>query len=729
MTNLTTAPVIPSPNMEVVATLSGGFFGAILVNNYGFHYFEDHVENLGLTNIRFPGGTVSEHGYIVDGRIRLGTDDVSLEALNGDRSNFAFDLTHPELISPLALEYDELHHLRRDDVGTFSQALNLAVQNGSSLALIIPVQRYFNNADFSDPEVRDQAVLAAISDISVFLERLKNGDYNDGVYPETITLEIGNEAYGNPIEYALIAKVMIDEIAAQLEGSGINYEIAFQMGRGSFEFISLLDSGYFDPFFDDSVDMIDGLEGLGFVPSQGMSYAERQVAIDEMMISVLGDSIEHIDALRHHYLMIDSNELANPELPVMQRDLILDHWLAQFSEYGLDPDDIDYYVSAWSTDSSNGSSSPYDPAAAINTLEVLSHFLTIGVDRAALWGVVGAFRYNDDMPSSVVTDRLSDYLSPKAALIKLMTENVMGADFMGEGGGASDGYKSYTFETETAFTVFFSVERLDGAEFSLNVDLGLFGDLSSVDVVNLDMLEGAQSGASNVTYSNTLVQNGSISLTFDQDFEIIMVTLEKEDSNSFGIAESIAEFLGEDVFWADDYEVLWATADGGSIIGSEMSDIVVGGAGDDIIDGGAGRTGVISSGRVDNFDQVGGQNGDLLFGGEGGDSIYGHSGNDLLFGGSGDDELWGGGGFDTFVFKEGNDQIHDFTLGVDTLLIDTTLLDGRQLTDFAQIDTTNQGNSIEFDFGNGNSLTIHGLTDLDSILTEVEFNEMEDLSF
>lgn len=226
-----------------------------------------------------------------------------------------------------------------------------------------------------------------------------------------------------------------------------------------------------------------------------------------------------------------------------------------------------------------------------------------------------------------------------------------------------------------------------------------------------------------------LLQNGSISLTFDQDFEIIIVTLEKEDSNSFGIAESIAEFLGEDVFWADDYEVLWATADGGSIIGSEMSDIVVGGAGDDIIDGGAGRTGVISSGRVDNFDQVGGQNGDLLFGGEGGDSIYGHSGNDLLFGGSGDDDLWGGGGFDTFVFKEGNDQIHDFTLGVDTLLIDTTLLDGRQLTDFAQIDTTNQGNSIEFDFGNGNSLTIHGLTDLDSILTEVEFNEMEDLSF
>ena len=158
MTDATTHAIITNANMTAVGDLSSDFFGAIGVNSYGWDHFEDHVENLGLTDIRWPGGTVSESGYVVDGRIRLNAGDISLETLSGDRSNFVFDLTHPELISELALEYDELNHLGRDDVGTFSQALNLAVKNEASFSLIIPVQRYFEGVDFSDGIAREAGV-------------------------------------------------------------------------------------------------------------------------------------------------------------------------------------------------------------------------------------------------------------------------------------------------------------------------------------------------------------------------------------------------------------------------------------------------------------------------------------------------------------------------------------------------------------------------------------------
>ena len=730
MTDAKTGPIVTKAKMEAVGNLSPDFFGAIGVNNYGWQHFEDQVENLGLTNIRWPGGTVSEDGFIVDGRIRLGEGDISLETLDGDRSRFAFDLTHPELMSEVALKYDDLNHLKRDDVGTFSQALNLAIENESSLGLIIPVQRYFNNSDLSDPAVREQAISAAKSDIQVFLERLKNGEYNDGVYPELICLELGNEAYANPIEYAIIAKTMIDEIVAHLGDSSINYEIAFQMGRGSFEFNNLLDAGYFDPFFDDQATMVPGLDNLGFVPEPSMSYKDRQVAIDDMMISILGDSIEHIGSVRHHFLKVDANELADPDLPLMQRGQIVEHWMEAFEERGISRDGIDYYVSAWTTDSSNGTSSPYEPAAAVNALEALSHFLSIGVDRAALWGVVGSYRYYDNMPGSVVSDRLSDFLSPKAALLKLMTENVRDGEFLGEGGGRDEGYRSYAFETDTAFKVIFSVEKLEGLDFNLDVDLGLFRDLSSVSIANLDMLDGAPNGASKLTLSEVAVESGRIGLNFDQDFEIIMVTLDKADSSIFGTAMFIEEFLGKNASLESDVSMLIGETVAETLVGGTGTDIIFGNGGDDVINGGPGRTGLTSgSSRVDGFDQVGGRNGDFLFGGEGNDQIFGNAGNDMLFGGSGNDELWGGGGFDTFVFKVGNDQIHDFTDGVDTLMLDDALLAGRELSNLVQQSTVSGKDFLIFDFGDGNTLTVHGTSDFESILQSVELCQVEEISF
>jgi len=83
-----------------------------------------------------------------------------------------------------------------------------------------------------------------------------------------------------------------------------------------------------------------------------------------------------------------------------------------------------------------------------------------------------------------------------------------------------------------------------------------------------------------------------------------------------------------------------------------------------------------------------------------------------LNGGAGDDILEGGGGRDTFVFTEGYDVVADFSVHADQLTLETDLWSG-DLTAQQVVNryATTQGNSVVFDFGDGDVLT---LADIDS---------------
>ncbi len=724
MSNATTDAMVTSINGTVIGTMNEDMFGAIGVNQFGWHHFEDHVEELGLTNIRWPGGTVAETGWVVDGRVRVDGGEISLSTLSGDRSNFAYDLTHPELMSPLALEYDEENFLNRDDVGTFSQVLARAVANDASLQMVIPIKRYFLNEDFSDPSVREEAITAAVSDVSVFLERLKNGEYNNGEYPEKIIFDLGNENYSNPIEQAILSRAISDIITEQLEGSGISYEIAFQMGRGEFEFRNLLEDGYFEPFFDGDFSLVPGLEELGFDPTEGVPTEQRHLVIDEMMQLILGDSIVHLNDVRHHLLQFSEDDLDGENSPLWERAEIVQSWMDRLEEYGVDTTEIDYNLSAVTTNSSNGTDLPYELSAAANILELYDHMFDMGVDAASWWGVVGAFRYNDTMLTTTISDRLSNFDSPQAALLKLLTENVMEADYLGDGGGDAEGYRSFTYETDSEYHIFFYVEDVDQGEFTVDVDLGILSDLHTVTATNLDIVNGAMNGASQLTETEIQVTDGVAQISFDQDFEIVMVSLEKDDSPNHQTMELIASLVQAEVSMADNSETIFGAETAEEIVGGEGSDFIFGMAGDDHLDGGSGRSGFLTSGTNGaNFDAVGGNQGDFLFGGEGNDVIRGNAGNDLISGDAGNDELWGGTGFDTFVFSEGQDVIRDFNSSVDSILIDAMLIgQDQELDDWLGENTTTEEGSLVIDFGAGNELTIHGVTDTSELTNSIELS-------
>jgi hypothetical protein len=730
MTSTKTGVFNVSDDAGAGGLVTADMFGAIGINNFGYNHFAEDIEELGLTNIRYPGGTVSETGYLVNGLIRMGVGNIDLNALEGDRSNFAFDLTHPELISPVALQYDELNHLQRDDIWSFSQVLDLAVQNDVSLGLIIPVQRYFKSEDFSQSSVRERAEEAIRSDASIFLGRLKNGEFNGGVYPDMLTFEIGNEAYFNPIEYAYVAKIFIEEIGLQLADSSINYEIAFQMGRGEYEYKNLFEKNYFDKFFDEDSDMIEGLEAINFSTSAGVIGIDRQTAIDDMMISVLGDSFTEIDAVRHHLLRFDSDDMDNDNAPFQQRDEIVGFWKDAFSDAGVDPEKIDYYVSAWTTDSSNGTSTPYELVAASNTLELFAHFMDMGVDRAAVWGVTASFRYYDHMHTTVITDRVSESDSPAAAILKLMTANIIDSEFLGTGGSKSEGFSSYLYEDELGYTVFYSVDRLDGKEFDLSVDLGMLSDLITVSLTNLDIMDGTAGGSSRLVEQQLTVMNGEITIEFDQDFEVAMLRLTKSDSTSFALTEYLQSFDTDAALPNGLLEVVKGTEADDHLVGSDAADVMTGSDGADLLDAGNGRAGFLGMDKLkEGFNQVGSFNGDFLFGEAGNDTLKGNAGNDLLSGGLGDDHLWGGGGFDTFIFNDGHDEIHDFDAGIDRIVI-SDLFDGFANSDMSVREMFEiENGALTLKLGENHSLTLNGVTDLDPVMQTTQVNEIESSFF
>lgn len=103
-----------------------------------------------------------------------------------------------------------------------------------------------------------------------------------------------------------------------------------------------------------------------------------------------------------------------------------------------------------------------------------------------------------------------------------------------------------------------------------------------------------------------------------------------------------------------------------TLTGSSAID-AYGNTGDNVLTGNSGAN--IINGNSGNDTLFGFAGNDTISGGDGTDSLYGDAGSDTLNGGAGNDALRGGAGRDTFEFSSGfgDDTIHDFTVGFDSI--------------------------------------------------------------
>lgn len=168
---------------------------------------------------------------------------------------------------------------------------------------------------------------------------------------------------------------------------------------------------------------------------------------------------------------------------------------------------------------------------------------------------------------------------------------------------------------------------------------------------------------------------------------------------------------GNDRIYGDnDNDAIFGGFGNDYLVGGEGHDTLDGGLGDDVMNGGNGHDDLFGGDGNDVFS--GGASNDEMFGGAGNDRLYGSLDNNTLDGGTGDDLLWGGPGRDQFIFRDGQDSVMDFEERYDRIGLDHTLWDGNlQPGDVWFLYGSIEDDVVTLDFENGNTLTIHGITD------------------
>jgi len=261
----------------------------------------------------------------------------------------------------------------------------------------------------------------------------------------------------------------------------------------------------------------------------------------------------------------------------------------------------------------------------------------------------------------------------------------------------------------------------------------LYGNLGGRQIGNTIWGEGSNVGGYLGTYLTAdrgfiIVDDGGVdTINFSNETANQTVDLTPESISSVGgltgnmvimrdtIIENFKSGSGNDFIFGN-------IADNG-LWGGDGKDVIKGEGGEDIIRGDKGDDVLNGNHNADVI--IGGLGNDILRGGGGRDILNGGDGDDTLRGGIGRDKLTGGAGADTFVFKDGwsVDKINDFEDNVDTIELDSALWGGGAMTvadllnpanGYASVEANN-GNSgfhVELNFGGGDILKIHGISDL-----------------
>ena len=182
-------------------------------------------------------------------------------------------------------------------------------------------------------------------------------------------------------------------------------------------------------------------------------------------------------------------------------------------------------------------------------------------------------------------------------------------------------------------------------------------------------------------------------------------------------------------------EALQGSDHNDTLIGEGSANILDGGLGDDSLVGYGGNDRLFGQGGsdtlrgdahndnlyggADNDHLFGGGDNDALFGGTGDDIVSGDGGFDTISGGAGDDSLTGGGNWDVFEFSDGfgNDTITDFDVTNSFEHIDLSGVSG--VGSFSDLTISAAGANTIIDFGDGNTITLIGVSD--GSLTANEF--------
>ncbi|KMK68482.1 calcium-binding protein [Puniceibacterium sp. IMCC21224] len=691
------------PTIEVSGIVgdqaTNGIFGGNILAPRGYTEgegsYSDLVTDLGVTSMRYPGGSLTEEYFDIanpDATIVVGNE-------NGLEQSFI----------PL------------------SDFMQMADEVGASVTIVLPTRTMLSsqvdaNGDrlpgFDEEELRD------------FVHDVVTGVYGEA---EVAAFEIGNEYWGsgrmNSMEYgrlsAEMSAVIDDELRLVSDTIGAatgDVDVVIQMGT-DFDYASL-NEHYADW---DAADVVADLNekydlDLDSDIIRGNGQPNWSVISNEIIMSSFEDGeIDHIDGIVSHTY---SKEPAVSGQRGYQLDIINGTW-------GEEYEDLDIYVTEWNQSGSSAAferDEDYGLFQAHEMLNMVEEFVASGVDAAYAWPLL----QNSDNSLSMGFSHTA--LTAPGVMFRLMSDTIPGKTML-DLDPASDATEADLGDLDVhAFhgngeLVFFLASTASETE-ETEIDLAnLITGFDSMSVQVLGVADGEAAGSNSSTAvlreenPEDVHDNGFLTVRLEPGEIMQVVITGIAPTEAFqeytGIVEqsqtpvlpaqqeALADSAEDDVDEApvptttrevdlDEYIALkpWQhhikghkgddtligtqgadTLNGGrgddSVVGNAGDDDLRGRIGDDTLKGGSGNDRLFGEGGNDYL--KGGKGADILLGDDGDDTLLGGQNGDILLPGAGTNEVTGGYGFDTFRFStEENFEttITDFTPGRDTIAID-----------------------------------------------------------
>ncbi len=581
--------------------------------------FDIIVDKLGVTSLRYPGGTVTEQFFDP-------LSDLWDQLFGPSNTDYVTAPTGESILGP-------------------SPTFEYAKANGLGITVVLPTSSLLTTNAKGEVIVNP----VALNEVQTVVASMLNGKYGDVTIDR---FEIGNEYYHyagmTAKEYGMVANELIiavnEEITdyAEAKGTPANWqepEIVVQAGAGWQE--------------GDSEDIIAELD------------PEARAAVDEIVIHYYPENIEEVGSKNGIFNQI---EVWNSAEGFGELDVYTSEWnvqtgddsdtgLAQASTLlasfdwmirkGVDSADV-WGIQFRYLETNLSTISDYDSPATVPG-EITTRLTAAGEIFASLAeSVIGLVPFTPDL--SVLMDNNGK------------TESI--------GASKPDADAVVTaYGSEDTAVIYIASRTGEATTVSLNLTK-YFGDPTHVWG---EVLTTVDNPATPGTDESDPLAVGGIpefdTLTEDElddgskivldPYEILRVNVQLDDG---GVTMRGHDGLDTDPINLDDTLVgangrdsIHGFAGNDTLLGENGNDVVHAGDGNDLIDGGGGSD--VLRGGTGSDELYGSAGEDVVDGDASDDWLFGSSGNDVLNGGSGHDSLYGGDGDDLLSGEAGNNTL------------------------------------------------------------------------
>lgn len=458
---------VPQPTLAGDPITSGMFGGNFLADRYTIGNdgeFEGAVADLGITGLRYPGGSLTE---------RL------------------FDIRTPD--AARVVEDDSTVV----DFEPLSDFMAYAEDAGQPVTIVIPTRDFLSagrdaNGDrwpaFDEEELR------------AFVRDVAQGDYGNATVD---AFEIGNEYWGSgemtAVEYGRLssqmAEVIDDELRLVSVETGRPDDINVIVQTGTNFGSSDLRTQYEGTSPDDALADLNARYDADFgdeVRFQNGSLNWRRINDELVQREFNAQEMQAIDGVVTHLYSKDAVQPGQREFGL---DTIQKTWIDEAPE-------LDIYVTEWNQSAAEPRFDSDKDFGLIKAHEVLNTFetmVTAGVDQANIWPLLQNTR------NALQPDSLDGDLSPTGALFSMMSDALPGKQMLDfavndrdvtEFQGRSADLHGFYGNDELVFYVVSTSDQTETLSFDLD---GLVADGGQVTGTVLGVREGEARGSTQAT--------------------------------------------------------------------------------------------------------------------------------------------------------------------------------------------------------------------------------------